>query len=196
MTYSRFVFWLKVLLPLAALALLSTLFLIAETLDPEKAIPYAEVDVERILSEQGITRPRFGGVTADGASVTVAASSVRPVEGNNTRLLGSDLEGHVELPSGTRIDVESPEGLVDGTESEARLMGGAKLTTSQGYQIETAQIRMAIGAVAVTSEGPLTGQGPLGEIEAGNVTLEQNQADGGYLLVFNEGVRLIYRPQP
>ena len=39
--YSRLVFRLKVALPLVALAILSTLFFVAESLDPDAAIPYA-----------------------------------------------------------------------------------------------------------------------------------------------------------
>ena len=76
--YSRLVFWLKVTLPLVALAILSTLFFVAETLDPEAAIPYASVDVERILKEQGVTKPTFGGVTEDGVAISMSACPCGP----------------------------------------------------------------------------------------------------------------------
>ncbi len=47
-TYSRVVAWLKILLPLLALAILSTLFLVARTIDPAQNIPYADVDIDEL----------------------------------------------------------------------------------------------------------------------------------------------------
>lgn len=96
--YSRLVLWLKVALPLAALAILSTLFLVAETLDPDAAIPYAEVDVEKILQDQGITRPTFGGVTNDGVAISIAAEAVRPGNENRSRLTGTELSAKLTMP--------------------------------------------------------------------------------------------------
>ena len=49
--YSRFVALAKVVLPLAALRLFATLFLIARQIDPDAAIPFAEVDVEQFARD-------------------------------------------------------------------------------------------------------------------------------------------------
>ena len=138
--YSRFVFWLKVLLPLAALAILSTLFLVAETLDPDRAIPYADVDVEKLIREQGITKPAFGGITESGVRISMSADSVRPDEANQQRFIGDQLVALVELPTGTRIDIASPIGFIDSETREAVLDGGARLVTSQGYTIDTERL--------------------------------------------------------
>ena len=43
--HSRLVFWLKIALPLVALALLATLFLFGRPIRPEDAIPYASTDI-------------------------------------------------------------------------------------------------------------------------------------------------------
>ena len=56
-TYSRVVGWLKILLPLGALALLSTLFLFARGIAPVGEIPYAEL--EEIAREARISDPRL-----------------------------------------------------------------------------------------------------------------------------------------
>jgi lipopolysaccharide export system protein LptC len=45
------------------------------------------------------------------------------------------------------------------------------------------------------SRGEVVATGPAGEIRADRMTLRQdNQTPGTYLLVFNGGVRLVYRP--
>nr|WP_232014486.1 hypothetical protein [Cereibacter sphaeroides] len=76
--HSRLVSWLKVVLPLAALAILSTLFLVARTINPDDAIPYADVDVADRVREPRITAPTWAGITSDGAALSVEAAAARP----------------------------------------------------------------------------------------------------------------------
>lgn len=194
--YSRFVFWLKVLLPLAALAILSTLFLVAESLDPDKAIPFAEVDVEKLLREQGVTRPSFGGMTAHGAEVTLSADTVRPVEGASGQFIGEVLSTAVTLPSGTEIDVAAPQGTIDAIAREATLSGGVHLASSLGYTVDTDRLVAHFEELQMETDGAVRATGPGVVIEAGKFLLERRTADGSYLLVFKDGVRLVYDPEP
>lgn len=193
-THTRVVNWLKVALPLLALAILSTLFLAAESVNPDKAIPYADVDVEKILREQGITKPTFGGVTEDGVSVSLTADAVRPGVENRERMTGTTLSARLGLPDGGRILIDSPEGIIDATTREAILQGGARLESSDGLVVETDRIVTALDAAVAESDGEIRATGPAGELTAGRMQLSKSEA--GYLLVFNEGVRLIYEPQP
>lgn len=193
--YSRLVLWLKVALPLIALAILSTLFFISETLDPEAAIPYADVDVERILREQGVTRPSFGGVTADGVAISLSAEAVRPGAEDRNRLTGRSLTARLDLPSGAHVDIVSPEGIVDATQNLATLAGGARLESSTGYVVETDRIVASMAEASVVAETEIVATGPLGEITAGRMELTRNGAqEPAYRLVFKDSVRLLYTP--
>ena len=191
--YSRLVLWLKVALPLAALVILSTLFFVAKTLDPEAAIPYAEVDVERILREQGINRPTFGGVTADGTAVSMSADKVRPDESRD-KLIGDNLVAALTLADGSRIDIQSATGVVDSKTSEATLDGGARLESSTGIVVVTERIATSLKETRVTAEGEISATGPAGELTAGQMELTRENSADGYLLVFKSGVRLLYQP--
>ena len=53
--YSALVAWLKTLLPIAALGLLSTIFLFSGKVDVTQSLPYAEHNVAEIIREQRIT---------------------------------------------------------------------------------------------------------------------------------------------
>ena len=53
MNRTRTVRWLRVLLPLLALAMLSTLFLFSRGSDGESQIPYADVDAEAMARRAG-----------------------------------------------------------------------------------------------------------------------------------------------
>ncbi len=194
-TYSRVVLWLKVALPLAALAILSTLFFVAETLDPEAAIPYAEVDVERILREQGATAPNFGGVTADGVKIALSAAAIRPATDDRNRWTGTTLTASFDLPSGAVISLDSPEGIVDAAQRQAILQGGAILTSTTGYRVTTEQIVASFDEGTVVAEQGIVAEGPPGTITAGRMVL--NRVDGdppSHHLVFQDGVRLVYQP--
>lgn len=193
--YSRLVLWLKVALPLAALVILSTLFFVAETLDPEAAIPYAEVDVARILRDQGVTAPAFGGVTAGGVTVSLTATSIRPVEEDRGRWTARDLRLVLEQEDGADIRIESPEGTVDATGQIARLDGGARLISSTGYVVTTPSIVASIEDASVVADAGVQASGPAGMITSGKVMLRRMDTEPlNHHLVFQDGVRLIIQP--
>ncbi|MDA8586210.1 LPS export ABC transporter periplasmic protein LptC [Rhodobacteraceae bacterium] len=191
--YSRIVLWLKVSLPLAALAILSTLFFVAETLDPEAAIPFADVDVERILTQQGISKPKFGGVTGNGVAIALTADVIRPSE-DPAQMNAEQLVAVLDLPGGGHIDIRSDIGFLNSTTKEATLQGGARLESSTGYVITTERILTSLEEARVTTDTEIHATGPGGEITAGEMELTRSKIDDSYLLVFKSGVRLIYNP--
>ncbi|MEM6386005.1 MAG: hypothetical protein AAF668_11415 [Pseudomonadota bacterium] len=193
--YSRVVLWLKVSLPLAALAILSTLFFVAETLDPNAAIPYAEVDVAKILRDQGATSPNFGGVTSDGVKISLSAQSIRPDGLQTTVWNGTDLKARLEMPSGTEILIDSPEGAVDTAAREAVLEGGAELTSSIGYEVTADRISTSLADVSVIADAGIVATGPPGRITADTMALKRMDSDASkHHLVFRQNVRLVFTP--
>ena len=95
--HSRLVSVLKVLLPLIALVLLSTLFLFSRKINPEDAIPYASVDVEDRLRDPKMTGAGLSGMTADGSAISVTAAERIPatrgdpaIDGNFIAIAVSD----------------------------------------------------------------------------------------------------------
>jgi lipopolysaccharide export system protein LptC len=195
--YSRLVLWLKVTLPLLALGILSTLFFVAETLDPDAAIPYAEVDVERILREQGMTAPTFGGVTSDGVEIALTASAVRPGQDRASTLTAGALAAKLNLAGRGQLAIDAPQGIIDTESGLATLQGGAVLESSTGFRVETDRIMTSYLEASAVAEGEVRATGPAGTLTAGAMELTKRQDDTpGYLLVFKSGVRLLYEPQP
>lgn len=192
--HTRVVGWLKVALPLIALALLATLFLLADRIDPDDALPYAEVDVEARAREPRMTAPTYAGTTSDGAALTLAADEARPAaEGTSARAQGLRLQ--LDTPDGSRTELLAPSAVMDQTQREIVLSGGVVVTTSTGYLLQTAEIAAKLDRSGLESRAPVSATGPAGEIEAGSMSLGQdNQTAGAYVLVFKDGVRLVYRP--
>ena len=76
--YSRAVAIFKVLLPLAALGILATLFLISRGSQMDAVIPFAEDELNERTTNQQITKPFFSGTTAQGDELVVTADIARP----------------------------------------------------------------------------------------------------------------------
>ncbi len=192
--HTRVVGWLKVVLPLTALAILSTLFLVARRIDPEAALPYAEVDVEDLAREPRMTAPTYAGTTEDGASLTLTADEARPAaEGSPARAAGLRLD--LATPDGGTTELLAADARMDDSLRQLLLSGGVTLTTSTGYRLETAEVAAKLDRTGLESRSEVVATGPAGEIRADGMVLSQDsRTPGGYVLVFNGGVRLVYQP--
>lgn len=190
---TRAITWLKVLLPLVALGLLSTLFLLSRTADPELAIRYSELDVTELSKDQQVTGPAFAGITRDGASISVTAETVRPQAGDPQKLDAKTVAGRLELRAGTSADMTAPAAVIDTEADAARFLGGVTILSSDGYRLVTETLRAGLGETDILAESAVHAVGPLGTLDAGSMRITQNDA-GGYVAVFNGGVRLVYDP--
>jgi lipopolysaccharide export system protein LptC len=111
--WSRWVVLLKIILPLIALALLSSIFLLSRTIDPTAYIPFTEVDVEDRAREPRLTTPKFSGVTSDGARVTIDATEMRPDLSKAGSGTATDLRARMVSLTGETTDVVADRGKVD-----------------------------------------------------------------------------------
>jgi lipopolysaccharide export system protein LptC len=192
--HSRVVTWAKILLPLAALGILSTLFLFARAIDPEDAIPYATVDIAERIREPRMTAPTYAGVTSDGSSVTVQAAEARPGTADGAAT-AQTLTARLQTPDGGLTDLVAASGALDDGAGTLSLMGNVRMTTSTGYIIESQAMIARLDRTGVTSPGDITATAPMGTINATGMSLEQTATPGDYVLVFNGRVRLIYTPE-
>ncbi|MGZ9809104.1 hypothetical protein ACXN5S_01445 [Pseudoroseicyclus sp. H15] len=184
--YSVFVSWSKVLLPLIALGLLSTLFLFTRR-EPAGEVPFAEV--EAIAREQRLASPSYAGVARDGSAIAIAAEEIRP--DGEERFLIVRPKGQLDAADGTGLSITAEGGLLDVPAQQAELTGLARLITTNGYAMETDGVRADLASGRVESLGPLAVRAPFGELEAAHFSY--GGADAGKL-VFSGGVRLVYRP--
>lgn len=193
--HSTAVAWLKVALPLLALAILSTLFLVSRTIDPSDAIPFAEVDVEDRVREPRLTNPTWAGITDDGAALTIAATEARPEQGDGTAANAKTLVVDLNPPDGSSARLVADRGILDSANSAFIAQGDATITTSTGYELRSETMTAALDRTSLVSDTPVAGHGPVGTLTAGAMELVQaNDGSGTYVLVLKNGVKLIYNP--
>lgn len=192
--HSRLVTVLKVVLPLLALALMSTLFLFSRRINPEDAIPYASVDVADRLREPRMTDATYSGMTEDGTNVTFSAAEARPETGGNAKLSG--VIGVLLSADGARTQLAALSIQIDQAGGKVLLSQEVEVTTSTGYVVQMPELTVALNRTSARSDGPITAQTPMGQLEAGAMEITRTEGDRGtYLLVFNKRVRLLYQPQ-
>jgi len=193
--YTRLVTTLKIVLPLMALAILSTLFYLAQPPDIEGALPFAEVDVELLAREPRISEPSFSGVTPEGISVMLNARSARPDPEDPARFLAEVMTGEFRSSDGQRLRMSSIAGVVDTGTGTARLEGDVLLESSLGYAIRTEELTTDLDTTRSESGGPVDILAPFGHMTAGRLTVTRDpDHEESYLLVFSDGVELIYQP--
>lgn len=193
-SHSRFVAYLKVILPLAALALLSTLFLLSGGGEREATLPFARNEIEARVRGQQITAPFFSGTTDDGDEITVSAALARPT-GSGGLAEAEELSAQMKLAQGGQMALRSDSGTVAPKTDEARFDGAVEITTSTGYVVRTDRLDANISDFRATSPGEVQASGPVGELTAGQMEIAAKNPGGPLHMVFKGGVKLIYDPQ-
>ena len=196
--YSRAVARLKLLLPLLALGILSTLFLLSRTIEPSQTLPYADVDAQEFAREQRIGAPNYTGVAANGAAITVVADSARPQLGKPEIINANQLDARISQTDGTVLDIAALAGTFNSDDKDADLSGGVVVTSSTGYKMTTEKMRAKFDGSAMDADNAVVVEGPDLRIDAGNMRVRLKSPDegtSGYVIVFNGGVKLVYTPK-
>ncbi|WP_235862276.1 LPS export ABC transporter periplasmic protein LptC [Roseovarius litorisediminis] len=185
---------MKIILPLAALGLLSTLFLISRNFDPTKSVPVAQIDLERRAHEQGATNPVFAGVTSSGDQVMFRAKSAQPDQSDPAHLKAKVVTAQMKLIAGTVIDITSESADMNQERGTADLEGNVHITTTTGYVVDTDYLKTRIDLLYAETPGPVSGNGPPGDLAAGRMVLKTDEISGEPQLLFTDGVKLLYKP--
>lgn len=192
--YSRMVAWLKVILPLAALGILSTLFLLSRSIDPDQAIPFADKEIQDRLRDQQVTGPFFSGTTADGDQLSFSASKLTtPGE-----LAGINKAEDVSLialrANGLRITINADAAELDMGANRAELKGGVTIGTSTGIDAQTEVLTSRLSSLRLEAPEKVVATSPFGTLTAGSMVIDVPEDGENAQLLFTKGVKLIYKP--
>jgi len=191
--HSRIVALLKVLLPLAALTLLSTVFLISRSDTPEATIPFARQEIEERMRGQQITAPFFAGTTAAGDEILVTADRVTPGRQDNPTN-ATKLEAILKLSQGGRMTMTSETGNFLPDQGEAHFTGMVTITTADGLVVETEELRTQLHDINATAPKDIRANGPFGTLSAGAMQIDSLSPQDTVYIVFKNGVKLVYDP--
>ena len=193
--YSRLISYLKVLFPLTALAILSTLFLLSRAVDPDAQIPFADKEIQDRLRDQQVTGPFFTGTTVDGDQIMFSAEKLTTPEGQTGSNEAENIKTVLDLAQGDSITMTANRAIFDLARDHAELTGEVLITTTSGYRMSSDLLTTAISTLTLISPGPVSGEAPAGTLYAGSMSLSVPQTGAAAQLVFTNGVKLVYSPK-
>jgi lipopolysaccharide export system protein LptC len=185
---------MKVLLPLAAVAVIAVLFVSAQ-----KSRDLTEIFTAEELVALGaglrLDNPRFAGVTPEGEPFAIRAEWALP-DGAMPRFVDLEHpEGEIELKDGRTISAKADNGRMHREQKSLVLKGTVALDTSDGYHIETGQIEIDLDTKTANGPGPVSGTGPGGQLNAGSFRAQAGAAGSGDGKIwFENRVRLVLIP--
>lgn len=192
--YSRTVAFLKVLLPLTALAILATLFLLSRSEDQIATIPFTDDDVSVRTRDQQVTKPFFSGTTKKGEEIIVTADSARP--GNDAKPGDADnLSARLKLTGGEVITLRSDTGTLGQGGETVNFLGNVRIVSATGMVILTERMDTALNGIQGHAPGTVNATGVMGELTAGSMEFSAKSGDGDVHMLFKNGVKLVYDPK-
>ncbi|MBE9636749.1 hypothetical protein [Salipiger mangrovisoli] len=191
-TYSRLIAWLKILLPLVALASLSTLFLLSRTTQTSQDLPFAEGSVP---DSAVVVEPHYSGTTARGDAITMTAARARPTGEGDGDMEADAFSAVMDMSDGSHMTLESELATIHEGQQNALLQNGVRITSSIGYVMVTKTMRTALDRIEAETLAPVSGEGPSVTFSAGRLKITTSGEAEDVHLLFTDGVKLIYDPK-
>lgn len=194
--YSLWIRWLKILLPISAVALIATVFVIGRWSGESV---FSTEELARLGGGLELENPKFSGKTASGAPFVVVARRATP-DGAAPDLIALELpEGEMLADDNRKLKGRSDHGVMRRSTDELTLTGNVVITTSDGYRAETHELIVDLNNKTAVAPGPVEADGPAGSITAGRFELrrpEEAGSNGGdnSILWFEKDVRVIFIP--
>lgn len=189
-TYSRMVAWLKVLLPLIALAVLGTVFLINTDDGFEAGFTFSKADIETLETGSFIANPQINGVTNKGEPFHLVAARIMPGEGDNNLVIIENLNGEFRFASGEWVKFIAESAVMDIQAQTIVFETGGQIETSDGNiaKVETLFVRLETASLRGTG---IIANGPFGHISADRYRLDTREGENR-VLWFENNVKMQY----
>lgn len=171
--YSRFVGVMKVVLPLAALALIAMIAVWPALREQEQPMVQALEKEPDLLQ---VTAPVLIGTDDDDRPYSIAAARANQgAEGPHIVEL-SRPQGEIATRDGDRIRLQAEIGRFDRDSKQLHLTGDVRLANDDGYRFATEEAFVDMDTQSAWGDRPVLGQGPMGEIRSEGFRIENNGA--------------------
>lgn len=191
--YSRLIAFLKVALPLVALGILSTVFLVSSRIEPGESIPFAEGEVAERIRGQQVTAPLFSGVTNGGDRIAFSAEEI--VTAQDRTNAARNPVAQLDFAGGGSVRLEAERGDIDVDRDVAHMSGDVVIESTNGYVMRSDRITSRLSLLDILAPGEVTADGPAGALRAGSMRIGDGDGGGRVQFLFTDGVKLVYDPK-
>jgi lipopolysaccharide export system protein LptC len=121
------------------------------------------------------------------------ADAVAAAADRTDRILAQSIEGRMDISDVEFMTVQARLGDIDMAGQLATLSDGVTLQSSQGYQLVSERVLMALDTFDLRAPTPIHITGPGLDLTAN--TMHMSGSDGETIVRFNGSVRVLYTPQ-
>lgn len=188
--YSRFVRRMKIGLVAGSALLLAALLLLSGTLDGPAELDITFTELTTLNDDLRMVSPRISDVDDAGRPYTLTAATAIQDKDDPALIHLEEVQGDMEGGGGSWSAVSARTGRLNTDEEWLDLEGDVMLFTDDGYQFAGDLVRIDLASGDISSDRPVTGQGPAGTIEGGGVRITNSGDDikvinGSKLVIFD-----------
>ncbi len=186
-SYSRFIRWMRLVLPLVALIITAVVFTWSNMSD-ENIVPVQEqAAATKTIGKNELLNPRFESSDENKQPYTITAKRAIQGEANEDLIILDEPLADMLLSGGNWVALEARQGAFRQDNQRLLLKGEVRLFHDRGYKMETAQLQLDLEKNTAWSDEYVYGQGPAGTLEASGLKANTNTGE----LVFHGPARLI-----
>ena len=180
-SYSRFVKWMKIILPLTAAGLLLVLFFWPTHMNSNVTTTDHTAATKELVMDQ----PHYSGMDSKNEPFTVIAEKAVQSPNALNVVNMSGIKAEVFLNNGNKVAMIAKNGSFDQDHSLMSVEGDVHFNHNGGYRFVTESMQVDFTKNTATSKSPVTFNGSFGEIHGSGFELH----DGGKVIIFTGPAR-------
>lgn len=184
--YSKIVRWMRLALPLAALAIIAVVFTWSSARETYIAREEKSPDGQK-MGKNELLQPRFEGTDKDNQHYTLTAVRAMQDDKDEKLVLLETPKADLQMESGHWVAMEAQSGRFQQEQQNLLLQNGVRIFHDGGYQLDTAEMLIDLKNDRAVSETDVFAQGPEGTLAAKG--LDGNNRDG--VLLFKGPVKVV-----
>jgi lipopolysaccharide export system protein LptC len=179
--------WLKIALPLGALALMVAIVLLTD-LNLGERFRMGVTELDATASDRfGFVNARIEGVDGKNRPFSITAAEATEIDDKTNLVELREIKADITLANGKWIAISADRGYYRQQSELLDLSGHIDLFHDRGYNFKTTTLRIDLERRTIVSYDPVTVQGPAGSLEAEGIRL----SDSGDRVEFFGHSRLI-----
>jgi len=185
--YSKFIRWMRLILPLIAIGMIAVVFSWGSFTTEDIVKAKDPVEVPKTIGKNELLNPRFESKDDKNQPYTITAKRAIQGETNDNLVVLEEPIGDIQLKSGRWIAVRSHQGAYRQDTERLLLKGNVEIFHDQGYQLNTEEMNLDLASNIAWAETPVTAHGPAGVLTSSGL---QANSDNG-LLIFTGPAKLV-----
>ncbi|MDE1938086.1 MAG: LPS export ABC transporter periplasmic protein LptC [Alphaproteobacteria bacterium] len=173
--YTRFVAFMKRVLPIAAAAVLASViaysFIPRHQEQDHMSLTYQHMGT--IRNDLAMIRPKLTGADGKGNPFTITAAAAVQNAKNRRQATLEKVDADIQLDGAQWINASAAHGFFDMDAGTLKLDGGLSVYTDTGYELHTQSADVNLRQGIFKGQQKVTGQGPLGSLSADSFKIDR-----------------------